>query len=128
MNFGRRLRLFLIGVVLGSVVMYFYFLKDRNIYKTPTEVIKEKLFHNALQLTTLSQCKVDCIKLDTALLRKSWAQSTVDFGASKVHEKPCPIYQIKLDKPVSGISSFECQVCESFNVLINMEADSCKCL
>jgi hypothetical protein len=90
MDFSRRLRLFLFGVVLGSVIMYFYVLKDRNIYKTPKDVLKEKLLHFPLQLSTKAICQIECNKLDTAKLRKVWKNATIDFSLSKVNEKPCP--------------------------------------
>jgi len=129
MDFSRRLRLFLIGVVLGSVVMYFYVLKDKNIYKTPKEVIKEKLIHLPLQLSSKALCQVNCTKLDTSLLRKAWKNAEIDLGLSKVSEKPCPIYHITLNPSLGTNKILNCSVCDEFIVLQEVAEikDSCNC-
>ena len=117
MDFSRRLRLFLIGVVLGSVIMYFYVLKDKNIYKSPKEVIVEKLLHFPLQTSTKAACQLNCNKSDTAQLRKAWKDAEIDLGKSKVDEKPCPLYHITLNKAVGETKTVNCSVCDDFVVL-----------
>lgn len=129
MDFSRRLRLFLIGVVLGSVIMYFYVLKDKNIYKTPKQVIKEKLLHFPLQLSTKAACQITCNHLDTAQLRKVWINAEIEFGKSKVDAKPCPIYNITLAKAIGDTKVMECSVCDDFVVMqeiIDVNS-SCNC-
>lgn len=129
MDFSRRLRLFLVGIVLGSIIMYFYVLKDRNIYKMPKDVIKEKLLHFPLQLSTKALCQVECNKLDTAKLRKAWKEADIDFSLSKVNEKPCPIYQITLKPAIGETRILMCSVCDEFIVLQEiLETNvSCQC-
>jgi hypothetical protein len=128
MDFSRRLRLFLIGVVLGSVIMYFYVLKDKNIYKSPKEVIKEKLLHFPLQLTTKAVCQIKCNNLDTAQLRKSWKNSEIDFGLSKVDEKPCPLYHFTLTPALGDTKIIECTVCDDFVVMQEIKETKEECL
>ena len=128
MDFSRRLRLFLIGVVLGSVLMYFYVLKDRNIYKSPKEVLKEKLLHFPLQMSTMALCQANCNQLDTALLRKAWNTSEINFSESKVNEKPCPLYHITLNKAIGVSQIFMCSRCDDFVVLQEIkETTKCDC-
>jgi hypothetical protein len=129
MDFSRRLRLFLIGVVLGSVIMYFYVLKDRNIYKSPKEVIKEKLIHLPLQLSSKALCQVNCSKLDTLKLRKLWKEAEIDFSKSKTSEKPCPIYYITLSAGFDKTTILNCSVCDDFIVMqeIVEPMDTCNC-
>jgi hypothetical protein len=129
MDFSRRLRLFLIGVVLGSVIMYFYVLKDRNIYKTPKDVLKEKLLHFPLQLSTKAACGIACNKLDTTLLRKAWKDAEIDFSSSLVNEKPCPIYHITLKTAIGDTKVLTCSVCDEFAVLQEIKdiKDECNC-
>jgi hypothetical protein len=129
MDFSRRLRLFLIGVVLGSVIMYFYVLKDRNIYKSPKEVIKEKLLHFPLQLSSKAACQNKCNNLDTAVLRKAWKTAEINLGLSKVDEKPCPLYHITLTPNIGETKVIECSVCDDFVVMqeIKDTKDSCNC-
>lgn len=128
MDFSRRLRLFLIGVVLGSVLMYFYVLKDRNIYKSPKEVLQEKLLHFPLQMSTMALCQANCNQLDTALLRKAWNTSEINFSESKVNEKPCPLYHITLNKAIGVSQIFMCSICDDFVVLQEIkETTKCDC-
>jgi hypothetical protein len=127
MDFSRRLRLFLFGIVLGSVIMYFYVLKDRNIYKMPKDVIKEKLLHFPLQLSTKSQCQVDCNNIDTASFRKAWASGDIDFSLSKVNEKPCPIYHITLKGSTDSLKTLMCSVCDDFVVLQEIVESKSNC-
>ncbi|MCC6251148.1 MAG: hypothetical protein IT238_01650 [Bacteroidia bacterium] len=128
MTFSRRLRLFLIGVVIGSVIMYFYVLKERNIYKTPKEVIKEKLTRFPLQISNKALCQLNCNETDTALLRKEWAKAEIDLSKSEVREKPCPRYYITLSKPIGKTKILECSLCEEFAVLQQiLESEECGC-
>ncbi len=128
MDFSRRLRLFLIGVVLGSVLMYFYVLKDRNIYKSPKEVLLEKLLHFPLQMSTMALCQANCNHLDTALLRKAWSKAEINFSESKVNEQPCPLYHIRLNKAIGVSQIFMCSICDDFVVLQEIkEIAKCDC-
>lgn len=129
MDFSRRLRLFLIGVVLGSVAMYFWVLKDKNVYKMPKDVIKEKLTHFPLQLSTKALCQMKCAGLDTQKLRPLWKEADIDFSLSKVNEKPCPIYFITLNTKELGTKTLHCSVCDDFAVLqeIVQSKDTCDC-
>jgi hypothetical protein len=127
MDFSRRLRLFLFGVVLGSVIMYFYVLKGRNIYKTPKDVLKEKLLHFPLQLSTKAICQIECNKLDTSKLRKVWKNATIDFSLSKVNEKPCPTYHITLNQAIGKSKTFNCTVCDDFVVLQEILETNAEC-
>lgn len=129
MDFSRRLRLFLIGVVLGSVIMYFWVLKDKNIYKMPKDVIKEKLLHLPLQLTSKAKCQVECNNIDTSNLRKIWKDAEIDFSLSQVSQKPCPIYHLSFKQNSSKIKILKCSVCDEFAVLqeIIEDKDTCNC-
>jgi hypothetical protein len=129
MSFSRRLRLFLFGVVLGSVLMYFWVLKDKNIYKMPKGVIREKLAKMPLKMTTKASCQLACMQIDTASLRKAWKEAGIDFGLSKTNNKPCPRYYISFDPAFKNIKALNCTICEDFAVLENViePVDSCAC-
>lgn len=129
MDFSRRLRLFLIGVVLGSVFMYFYVLKDKNIYKSPKEVIQMKLAHLPLQLSSKANCQVNCNAIDTAALRKLWLETEIILGESVVNEKPCPRYHINMPESYKVSKTVECSVCDEFIVLQQFKdlKDTCGC-
>ena len=101
MNIARRIRLFLIGVLLGSIIMYFFVFKDRNVYKSPSEVIHEKLQHSKLTFSNKSTCEMNCNAITSAEIQEFLKKSDVNFGASQVHQKPCPIYVME-GKSTSG--------------------------
>lgn len=117
------------GVVLGSVVMYFWVLKDKNIYKMPKGVIREKLAQMPLKLTTKATCQLACMQIDTASLRKAWKDAGIDFGQSKTNQKPCPMYYITFDPAFNNVQALNCTICEDFAVLeqILSPLDSCNC-
>lgn len=83
----------------------------------PKDVIKEKLLHFPLQLSTKAVCQTACNNLDTAALRKVWKDADIDFSSSKVNEKPCPIYHITLKAPLGTTKTLMCSVCDDFIVL-----------
>ncbi len=131
MDFSKRLRLFLTGIIIGSVVMYFFVLKDSNIYKGPKEVIKGKLTDFPTQFSTKAMCQIKCYDIDTAVLRKSWNRADIQFNNSKVHEKPCPLYEVKFSNPINDkVVAASCSVCDDFTVLQELrinDTDSCQC-
>jgi hypothetical protein len=109
--------------------MYFYVLKDKNVYKMPKDVIREKLSHFPIQLSSKATCQINCHKLDTALLRKAWKNASIDFSKSKVKEKPCPIYYLTLNENIGALKTLECSLCDEFVVLQQFVEDkpSCEC-
>lgn len=95
----------------------------------PKDVIKEKLLHFPLQLTSKAKCQVECNKIDTSNLRNLWKEAEIDFSLSKVDQKPCPIYYISLKQTSNVVTVLNCSVCDEFAVLqefIN-DKDSCNC-
>lgn len=95
----------------------------------PKDVIKEKLLHFPLQLTTKAACGIECNKLDTANLRKIWKDAEIDFSLSQVNEKPCPIYHITLKTALGETKVVKCSVCDEFAVLqeIMETKPACNC-
>jgi hypothetical protein len=95
MDFTRRLKLFLFGVVLGSFIMYFMVFKDRDIYKSPQQVIMEGLHKNKLELTKHGACRMKCRNITELEAKQLLAEGDVNYSKSKVHDKPCPSYAIE---------------------------------
>lgn len=95
MDFSKRLRLFLVGVVLGSIVMYFLVFKDRDIYKSPQQVIKMQLTANKLEYSKHATCRMECRNISEDEVKAILADGDIDYGKSQVHDKPCPSYAIE---------------------------------
>lgn len=95
MNFGKRLRLYLTGVLLGCIAVYFLLIykRDRNFTAWfPKERILAEVKEKPFSLDDKTICFIQCLNTDTASLKKLLAYADVNFGHSLVHKKPFPIY------------------------------------
>jgi hypothetical protein len=95
MNFGKRLRLYLTGVLFGCIIVYFLLIHKRNRNFTawlPKQRIlldiKEKPFSDDPK----SLCFIQCLNNDTTYIKNLLAKSDINFRNSLVNEKPFPIY------------------------------------
>jgi hypothetical protein len=122
----RRVRLFTIGVVFGTIVMYFAVFKNRNIYKSPQEVVLGRMTDNPMKTTDKAECKLKCFNLDGPDLKLYFQKADVSFSDSKTHQKPWPIYTVN-----SEPYTFYCEVGEDKNRLIDIVLmngkDTCDC-
>lgn len=80
---------------MGSVFMYFYVFKDRDIYKSPQEVIKERLNRGKLIFTKHGECRMKCRNISEAEVRAIMNDGDINYSKSQVHDKPCPSYAIE---------------------------------
>jgi hypothetical protein len=132
MDFSRRLKLFLIGIGFGTIIMYFVVLKDRNIYKTPEEIIKIKLSENPLTYSQHGSCRMKCRSISEAEVKELLKSGEVNYGKSKVHDKPCPGYAFE-GKTADGQNiRVVFALCEKESRVItaidlDQQADTCSC-
>lgn len=84
MDLKRRIKLFLIGLGLGSIAAYFIFgSRLTNGAWTPQERVKLRLKSTLVHATPAAQARLDMLHLDLAALRASMDSCTVDFGDSR---------------------------------------------
>lgn len=95
MTNAKRIRLFLMGVVLGSIIMYFFVFKERNVYKSPSEVIHGKLQSKQLQYTKHAQCRMQCRSISESEVLEILKNGEINYDKSQVHDKPCPSYALE---------------------------------
>ena len=119
-DFGRRLWLFSLGLVIGSVVVYFSVFKNRNFYKSPQEVIIEKLLKYPSTVKQEAKNNMDALHLKGEDIRKILEQGDVEFSNSEVHRKPCPIYFIRNTDESVKVQSIRFELCDSTSCLINI--------
>lgn len=103
MNFGRRLKLYLGGFLIGTLVVYFFVYKDRNIYKTPEEIILERAAGNPSDYATRPLCILRCVQAGDSIADSLWRKATVSYKESEVRKKPNPVYRIYFGKNRLGI-------------------------
>ncbi len=85
MKFGRRLRLYILGVLLGSVMVMFFF-DDRLDSLTdwmPNNRVLYRLRVSPSSISNQAMCQLKCYKLDTAAVRIIKEEGDVDFTNSQ---------------------------------------------
>ena len=123
---SKRIKLFVFGAILGSIIMYFFVLKDRNIYLGPEEVIITKIQTGKPQMSALVKCKMDCLGITSTDVKTLLETADVDFGESDVHGKPCKTYIINNDKKDATLQQVSFQFCDTVIVFSNLKSTNTK--
>jgi hypothetical protein len=90
MSFGRRLRLYLLGFLLGMGLVVFFF-NDRLSLLTswlPNDRVLLRLQMTEALYADSALCHLDCFSLDTADVSLVKKEGDVQFGLSETHETP----------------------------------------
>ncbi|NEN24083.1 hypothetical protein G3O08_11285 [Cryomorpha ignava] len=90
MKFGRRLRLYIFGVLMGSVLVLFFF-NDRLHILTdwlPGNRVLTVLQNSEPLITDKALCQLACFDLDTADVRLAKQKGDVRFKLSETHDEP----------------------------------------
>ncbi|MCC7301375.1 MAG: DUF4258 domain-containing protein [Bacteroidia bacterium] len=91
----RKIRLYLFGVVLGGIISYFMFIKDRDLsYWTPERQVTGRLKMYAYTYTDKSKCQMQCNNITETVLKSAMDSASVDFKNSETQRKPCPVYSV----------------------------------
>lgn len=90
MKFGRRLRLYIFGVLMGSALVFFFF-NDRLHILTdwlPGNRVLTVLQKSEPLITDQALCQLDCFDLDTADVRAAKHNGNVRFKLSETRIEP----------------------------------------
>jgi hypothetical protein len=107
MTFSKRLRLYLIGVLLGCIAVYFLLIykRDRNFTAwLPKERILADIKEKPFATDEKTLCFLECMHTDTTALKSLLKNASVNFGNSLVKEKPFPIYILNTTKENQEVS------------------------
>ncbi|MEY4110795.1 MAG: hypothetical protein RLZZ46_1150 [Bacteroidota bacterium] len=131
MNFGKRLKLYLGGFLIGTLVVYFFVYKDRNIYKSPEEIILERAAGNPTQYSERSACILKCIQVGDSIADSLWRLARVSYKESDVRKKPNPVYRIYFSANKNGIDWARLEQDPMRNKVLDIGlvagVDSCAC-
>jgi hypothetical protein len=119
-DFPRRLKLFIAGVIIGSIVMYFSVFKGRNIYKSPQEVVIGKLLKYPSEASEAASKKIRENNISTDEIKELLNNGDVKFSQSEVHKKPCPIYKIENELSDKKLRTVFFELCDSTSRLIDI--------
>jgi hypothetical protein len=84
MTFGRRLRLFMLGLGLGSALSFMIFGKScTNMAWAPEARVQLRMKSTLVHATPQAQAAMDALHIDLAALRASMDSMDVDFSKSR---------------------------------------------
>lgn len=132
MPFKRRLFLFFTGVFFGILIMYFGIFKDRDIYKSPSEIINSRLTSAKLELTKHGECRMKCRGISLEEVKEILRTGEIIYSKSQVHDKPCPSYAYE-GKTTDGQNvRIIYALCDSTAKVVtaidlDIETDTCSC-
>ena len=126
MDFLRRLKYYLIGVGMGTLLVWGIF-KDRELGTwTPKNQVNEDIQKMSIDFTSYIECKLACLEIDTILLKQKVILGDINFKESEVEDQKDRTYVIELEDEV--INSIQVNI--STNALdfveINTKAN-CPC-
>lgn len=131
MKFGRRLRLYIFGVLIGSVLVFFFFegrLKSLTNWM-PNNRVLYRLQESPSTISDKALCQLNCFDLDTSAVRIIKTTGDVDFTNSQTKSEPM-VYLIE-ETINSDLIQMEFEVRDSSNTLTNVRmpeiAGRCEC-
>jgi uncharacterized DUF497 family protein len=96
MDFKRRLRLFIFGILLGSGFVYVVLIRNTNFPAwTPNDRVMEQLKENAINISAKLQCQLSANGLEEKDVAFVLADGKVIFSESKVRNVPEKKYVIE---------------------------------
>ncbi len=102
MDFKRRLRLFIFGVLLGSFVVWGFLFRGRDLPAwTPEGRVLEELQKNPVKISSLAKCKSACYEITEADILQVLGTADVKFSESNIRDKDVPEYVLE-GKGVNG--------------------------
>lgn len=119
-KFFYRLRFFILGILLGTLVLWLFYWKDnrKNVYKWPSEIIKENILSYKWEIDPKTLCEFKCLGIDSSIIKRNLDEATINYSMSDVSAFPCKKYTI-----VSKINEMELSIayliCSYFIIKIN---------
>jgi len=90
MKFTKRLRLYLTGFLMGSLLVVFFF-NDRLSVLTswlPNNRVLFQIENTLTGTTDRAKCQMDCFQVDTVMINYAFEEGDVQFGMSETHADP----------------------------------------
>lgn len=93
MNFARRLRLFIFGIILGGMVVWAMLIRGRNFPAwTPQGRILEALSEHPVIIRPQARCKMECNGIHEKDVLNIINTATVLFSESEIRGREIPEY------------------------------------
>src|SRR6056297_1787756 len=90
MKFTRRLRLYLTGFLLGSILVVFFFRERLSVLTSwlPNNRVLFRIENTMSGTTERAKCQMNCFQVDSAMINYAFEEGDVQFGMSETHAEP----------------------------------------
>jgi hypothetical protein len=90
MRFTKRLRLYLTGFFLGSLLVVFFFYDRLSVLTSwlPNNRVLFRIENTLGGITDHAKCQMDCFQVDTVMINYAFEEGDVQFGMSETHADP----------------------------------------
>ena len=96
MSFARRIRLFIIGILIGSLVVWGFLFRGRTFPAwTPEGRVLEALREHPIRITSEARCMLNCNKITDDDILALIADGDVLFSESDIRGKDIPEYVVE---------------------------------
>ncbi len=135
MTTGQRIRLYLVGFLIGCVLVYFLLLRGVNrTYWLPANRVKEQVHKSTFTFSEHAKCILACKNISEEEVKEILKSGDVNFSESDTHGVPCPSYALE-GKTTSNkslrvlVTVFERDSTAQITTAVNLEGgkDSCNC-
>lgn len=94
MTFKRRIKLFFIGMLLGTGVVILFFGDKLNLFTSwmPNDRVLLRLQQTELQMTPTAKCQLDCFNISRQEIDDLINEGNVNFSESKTQQEPLKYY------------------------------------
>lgn len=130
MNLSSRIFTYLVGIAIGSLLVYIMLFRgrsDRNLGGwLPNERVLAKIKENPLSYTEKGACMLNCFGITEEEFKEFLSGANVAFGKSETSRKPCPVYLINatINEMPAELSI---EVCDSLSNLVHIKTDALPC-
>jgi hypothetical protein len=96
MSFGRRLRLFILGILLGSLVVWAFLFRGRTFPAwTPEGRVLEALQEQPIKISKHAACLLECFHISNNDVVEILRSADVIFSESSIRDKEIPEYVLE---------------------------------
>lgn len=128
MKVSHRIRVYMVGLLIGCVLVYFMLIKDKNRgYWLPENRVKEQVRKSRIIFSEHAKCILTCKGVSEEEAKDILKNGDINFRESDTRRTPCPSYIFE-GKDVKII----CTACDSISEIINViglheKQDTCHC-
>lgn len=132
MNFARRLKLFFIGMLLGTGVVIIFFGDKLNLFTSwmPNDRVLLRLQQTELQMTSKANCLLGCYDISLEAIEDLMGDGNVIFSESKTRQKPLE-YKVEHKNELLGKYFLIFEAADSTSTIIDAgiktSSKSCEC-